>query len=146
MFYFYRMKKVGISLVAVLFFSCAEKIDSNQLHSLNGYWQIAKVETAEGEEKEYKANENYDYFEYKNKSGFHKKVRWQLNGKFLTDDLQEEIKAVEVDDKLYLEFSSSFGKHKDRVIKISKKELVLEAENGNENYYTKVAVDGKTTK
>lgn len=146
MFYFYTMKKVGISLVAIVFFSCAPKVEINQLDALNGYWQIAKVETAEGEEKEYKANENYDYFEYKDKSGFHKKVRWQLNGKFLTDDLQEEIKVVEVDNKVYLEFSSSFGKHKDQVLKISEKELVLEAENGNDNYYTKVEVDGKTTK
>lgn len=146
MFYFYNMKKVLVSLLGVLFFSCAEKVEIKQLDHLNGYWQIAKVETADGEEKEYKANENYDYFEYKDKSGFHKKVRWQLNGKFLTDDLQDEVKVVEVDDEVYLEFSSSFGKHKDKVVKISEKELILEAENGNDNYYTKVEVDGKTTK
>lgn len=146
MFYFYTMKNVWISLLGLLFFACAEKVEVSQLNHLNGYWQIAKVETAEGEEKEYKANENYDYFEFKKSSGFHKKVRWQLNGKFLTDDLQENVKALEVNDEVYLEFSSSFGKHKDKVVKISEKELVLEAENGNENYYTKVEVNGKETK
>jgi hypothetical protein len=140
------MKRLLISLLSLFFFSCAEKVEVSQLNHLNGYWQIAKVETADGEEKEYKVNENYDYFEFKDKTGFHKKVRWQLNGKFLTDDLQENIKALEANEEVYLEFSSSFGKHKDKVVKISEKELVLEAENGNENYYTKVDVDGKTTK
>ncbi|WP_136668321.1 lipocalin family protein [Flavobacterium sp. H122] len=140
------MKRLLISLLGLFFFSCVEKVEVSELNHLNGYWQIAKVETAEGEEKEYKANENYDYFEFKNKTGFHKKVRWQPNGKFLTDDLQEQIQTVENKDGLYLEFSSSFGKHKDKVVKISDKELVLEAENGNENYYSKVDVNGETTK
>lgn len=140
------MKSIKYLLLSFVAFSCSEKIEMSQLNHLDGYWQIAKVETAEGEEKEYKVNENYDYFEFKDNSGFHKKVRWQPNGKFLTDDLQEKVKAVKTDEGVFLEFSSDFGKHKDKVVKISEKELVLEAENGNDNYYTKVDVNGETIK
>lgn len=140
------MKKIVLGLISIALFSCTKKVEVKELEQLNGYWQITKVETSEGEEKEYKVNENYDYFSWKTKQGVHKKVRWQPTGKFLVDDLQETVKTVEKEGDLYLKFTSSFGGHTDKVIKISKEELVLEAENGNENYYKKVEVDGKATK
>ena len=139
------MKKIIFGVISVVLFSCGKKVEVKELEQLNGYWQISKVETATGDEKEYKVNENYDYFSWKKEQGIHKKVRWQPTGKFLVDDLQETVKAEEKDGDLYLNFVSAFGKHKDKVVKISKDELVLEAENGNENYYTKVTIDGKAT-
>ena len=139
------MKKIVLGVISVILFSCGKKVEVKELEQLNGYWQISKVETTAGDEKEYKVNENYDYFSWKNEQGMHKKVRWQPTGKFLVDDLQETVKAEVKSGDLYLNFVSSFGKHKDKVVKISKDELVLEAENGNENYYTKVTIDGKTT-
>ncbi|AEW86298.1 hypothetical protein B0A78_08335 [Flavobacterium columnare NBRC 100251 = ATCC 23463] len=133
-------------LFVFLVISCTKKIELKELNKLNGYWQIEKVEVVEGEDKKYVINENYDYFEFTEKQGFHKKVRWQPTGKFLINDLQETIKGIEKEGEIYLEFSSKFGKHKDKLLKITDQEMILEAENGNENYYAKVMEDGKTIK
>ncbi|MFK7000412.1 lipocalin family protein [Flavobacterium oreochromis] len=140
------MKLLYSILLSFLLISCSEKIELKDLDKLNGYWQIAKVEVVEGEDKEYAINENYDYFKIKKHQGFHKKVRWQPTGKFLINDLEEAVKAIQKEGNIYLEFSSNFGKHTDKLIKVTDKEMVLEVENGNKNYYTKVMEDGKAIK
>ncbi|MFK7050038.1 MULTISPECIES: lipocalin family protein [Flavobacterium] len=136
----------NISFLVFLLISCSKKIELEELKKLNGYWQIEKVKVKEGENKEYTINENYDYIELNKEHGFHKKVRWQPTGKFLINDLQETIKVIKKEDEIYLEFSSKFGKHTDKLLKITDKEMILEVENGNENYYTKVMEDGKAIK
>ncbi|AMA48459.1 MULTISPECIES: hypothetical protein [Flavobacterium] len=138
------MRLTSNILLVFLLISCTKKIELKELNKLNGYWQIEKVKVVEGEDKKYEINENYDYFEVIENQGFHKKVRWQPTGKFLINDLQETIKGIEKEGKIYLEFSSKFGKHKDKLLKITDQEMILETENGNENYYTKVMKDGKT--
>ncbi|OWP83042.1 hypothetical protein BWK59_12635 [Flavobacterium davisii] len=135
-----------MSFLVFLLISCSKKIELEELKKLNGYWQIEKVKVKEGENKEYTINENYDYIELNKKHGFHKKVHWQPTGKFLINDLQETIKVIKKEDEIYLEFSSKFGKHTDKLLKITDKEMILEVENGNENYYTKVMEDGKAIK
>ena len=135
------MKRILAAVSFLIAFSCAEKVDIDQIEKINGYWQITKVEPVEGERKEYKVNENYEYFELKNKVGFHKKVRWQPMGTFLTDDLQEKMEAIEKGDKVQLKFSSKFGKHTEIVNQLSDSLLVLESENGSEFYYKKVNVN-----
>ena len=151
MCYFYGMKRLILIFTTLVCFSCSEKIDPASLKHLNGYWQIEKVATAEGDDKEYKANEDYEYFELKDKKGIHKKVRWQPTGKFLTDDLYENVTVTEKDGEVLLQFSSTFGKHTNKITKITETELVLESENENEFYYQKVDVSainpyGKATK
>ena len=151
MCYFYGMKRLLLYILVTITFSCSEKVDTASLKHLNGYWQIEKVVTAEGDDKEYKANEDYEYFELKDKKGIHKKVRWQPTGKFLTDDLYENVAVVEKDGGLQLQFISAFGKHTNKVTKITETELVLESENENQFYYQKVDVNtinhyGKATK
>lgn len=133
-------KKITLILCCIAF-SCAEKVDINQVEKINGYWQISKVEPIDGEKKEYKVNENYEYFELKNKVGFHKKVRWQPMGAFLVDDMQEKMEANQKEDKVQLKFSSKFGKHTEMVTQLTDSLLVLESENGSEFYYKKVNVN-----
>ncbi len=135
------MKKILLSILALALFSCSEKVDINKMEQMNGYWQIAKAETKDGEKKEYPINENYEYFEIKDKTGFHKKVRWQPMGKFLVDDLKEKMVASEKGGDVYLNFSSEFGKHIEKVKSISEKELVLEAEDESVFYYNKVNIN-----
>jgi len=135
------MNKKIIIVLSCIAFSCAEKVDINQIEKINGYWQISKVEPKEGEKKEYKVNENYEYFELKNKVGFHKKVRWQPMGTFLVDDLQEKIEASQKEEEVQLKFSSKFGKHTEMVRQLSDSVLVLASENGSEFYYKKVNIN-----
>lgn len=135
------MKKIAVIIVALVLFSCKEKVTLGQVDKIKGYWQITKVETAEGEKKEYPVNENYEYFDIKNATGFHKKVRWQPMGTFLVDDLQEKMTASEKEGQVVLSFSSEFGKHSEKVIELSDSLLVLESEEGADFHYKKVNVN-----
>ncbi|MCL9805736.1 lipocalin family protein [Flavobacterium amniphilum] len=135
------MKRTAVIMVALVVFSCKEKVKLGQIDKIKGYWQITKVETAKGDKKEYPVNENYEYFDIKNNSGFHKKVRWQPMGTFLVDDLQEKMTASEKDGQVVLDFSSDFGKHSEIVAELSDSLLVLESEEGANFHYKKVNVN-----
>lgn len=135
------MKKSIVVLAVFTIVSCAEKVDIRQIDKIKGYWQITKVETAEGEEKEYSVNENYEYFDIQSNVGFHKKVRWQPMGTFLVDDLQEKMVASVKENEVVLDFSSEFGKHTEKVIELTDSTLVLESEAGADFYYKKVNVN-----
>lgn len=140
MYYFYIMKNTWIVCVVFILFSCKENVSIATIEKINGYWQIEKVIPSEGEKKEYSVNENYEYFELKNKVGFHKKVRWQPMGTFLVDDLQEKVEVVSSKDAVVLRFSSPFGKHQEIVEELTDSLLVLESERGDAFYYKKVNV------
>ncbi len=135
------MKKSIVLLAVFTIVSCAEKVDIQHIDKIKGYWQITKVETADGEEKEYPVNENYEYFDIQNKVGFHKKVRWQPMGTFLVDDLQEKMVASVKEEEVVLDFSSEFGKHTEKVIELTDSTLVIESEAGADFYYKKVNVN-----
>lgn len=135
------MRKIIIILSVLSVFSCKEKVAIGNVAKIIGYWQITKVESVDGNEKEYPVNENYEYFDIKNNIGFHKKVRWQPMGTFLVDDLQEKMTATERDGILVLNFSSEFGKRTEKVIQLTDSLLVLESQEGAEFYYKKVNVN-----
>ncbi len=135
------MKKNIILLMCITVLSCKENAKITSIHKIKGYWQIIKVETPEGDEKDYPVNENYEYFDIKNNIGFHKKVRWQPMGTFLVDDLQEKMVASEKEGELVLDFSSNFGKHSENVLKLSDSLLVLESKEGANFYYKKVNIN-----
>ena len=65
------MKNTFWILVASLFFvACQQKIKPTDISKINGYWEIEKVVFEGGEDKEYRMNESYDYFQIdKNNKG-----------------------------------------------------------------------------
>lgn len=136
------MKNI-VLILFVVFYSCSQKVDASKIDLINGYWQIQKVEDGNGNEKEYKINEFYDYFEIKNKIGFHKKVQWQPTNKFLVNDAQDNIKIISKEDKVFLEFYSQFGKHIDELILISNDEMIIVSKEKVKFYYDKVIVNTK---
>jgi hypothetical protein len=136
------MKKIVLfSLLALI--SCSKKVEIASISKLNGYWQIQKVEDANGNKKDYPINEVYDYFEVKNNSGFHKKVTWQPDGTYLINDLQDEVKIIVKNDKVIVDFKSKFGNHIEELVAISENELVLKSKEEVSFYYTKVNQDKK---
>lgn len=134
------MKNI-VLLFCAIFISCNQKIDVSKIDIINGYWQIQKVEDGNGNEKDYKINEFYDYFEIKNNSGFHKKVQWQPTNKFLVNDAQDSLKIIVKNDKVFLEFYSKFGKHIDELTLLTEEEMILISKEKVKFYYEKVNVN-----
>lgn len=141
-----------ILFLSFLFISCQQKIKREDIFKINGYWEIEKVVFDQGEDKQYVVNESYDYFQIdKNNKGFRKKVMPQLNGTFMVNDSQEDVKVRFKDDKVFFDYKTPYAKWSEELIAISDKELVFENAEKKEYHYKKaeplnILGDGKKTK
>lgn len=146
------MKKIAlIAFVSILSTACNTKVNSSDIPKINGYWEIEKVIFSDGKTKEYTINESFDYFEVKNNIGIRKKVMPQLDGTFLVNDAFENVKINEVNEKQYINYSTSFSKWKEEVRSISDEKLILINDAKNEYHYKRAAPinitgDGKKAK
>lgn len=146
------MKKiVGIFIVLSLLISCQNKINSNELTKINGYWEIEKVVFDQGEEKKYTVNEYFDYFELNNRKGIRKKVKPQLNGTYLVNDSFENLSVRIENEKVYIDYSSDYSKWTEEIIAISDEKLVLRNTENTSYHYKKatainISSDGKKNK
>ena len=134
-------KKLILLFLISICFGCSQKVNISEINTINGYWQITKAVNTNGDNKDYPINEVYDYYEIKNKTGFHKKVTWQPDGTFLVNDLSEMIKISDSTEGVFIQFTSKFGKHTERLESISEKELVLETPDKAKLYFSKVVLN-----
>ena len=141
-----------ILVLSLLFLGCQQKIEPTDISKINGYWEIEKVVFDKGEDKDYKMNESYDFFEIdKNNMGIRKKVMPQLDGTFLVNDAYENVTVRFKDGKGFLDYSTPYSKWSEELIALSDKELVLRNEEKNEYHYKKTGPlnltgDGEKTK
>lgn len=146
------MKKAfKIVLFSLLFVGCQQKIQPTDIIKLNGYWEIEKVVFDKGEDKDYKMNESFDYFNITNNKGIRKKVMPQLNGTFLVNDAFEKVAIRFEKDKVYLDYATDYAKWSEELITLTDEELVLKNEEKKEYHYKKTGPinltgDGEKTK
>lgn len=143
---------VGFLLVSFFFISCQQMIKPEDISKINGYWEIEKVVFDQGDDKQYVVNESYDYFQInKENKGFRKKVMPQLNGTFIVNDSQEDVKVRFKDDKVFFDYNTPYAKWSEELIAISDKELVFKNAEKKEYHYKKaeplnILDNGKKTK
>ena len=143
---------VTIVLFSFLLVGCKQQIQSTDIPNINGYWEIEKVVFDEGENKEYSANQNYDYFQIdKNNQEIRKKVAPQLDGTFLVDDSFEKVRIRFQDDKAFLDYVTPYMKYTEEIIALTADELVVLNAQKKEYHYKKATAinilgDGKKTK
>src|SRR5690606_879468 len=88
----------------------------------------------DGKEVDFKMNTIYDYFEIdQNDRGIYKKVTPQIDGTFLTDDFQEEVKVIAKEKDFYIQFFTQFDTIEVRLEKLTDKQLIYE--NQDEKTY-----------
>jgi len=132
------MKICSALIVFSLFLtSCQTKISKEDIALLNGYWQIEKVVTANGEQKDYQANTSYDFFEIANDKGFRAKVMPQLDGSFITNNLKEEVSVTHEKEGTFLNYVTEYAKWREQVKTITEDELVVENAQNIEYHYKK---------
>jgi hypothetical protein len=146
------MKKIISISLLLLISACHPKVTPNDINNLNGYWEIEKVVFDKGEDKEYGANQNYDYFQMdKKKQGIRKKVAPQLDGTFLVDDTFEKVRVRFQDNKAYLDYATPYMKYTEEIISLTADELVVKNGQKKEYHYKKATAinildDGKKVK
>ena len=133
------MKRILLLIVLVSVLSCKQKITEADISNLNGYWEIEKVELPDGDKKEYKVNETIDFFKIEANKGFRKKVMPQLDGTYLTNDIQEDVVVVIKDGDASLQYKTTYASWKEEIIELTKDKLVVKNQQEIEYYYKRPA-------
>ncbi len=140
--YFYIMKtRLSLLIIIYIFIGCSKKVDLAKIDTINGYWQINKVEDENGNKKEYPINEVYDFYKLKNTTGIHKKVTWQLDNTFLVNDLEDKVSIFEKKEKIYISFTSKYGNHIEELKSLSEEEMILISTEKIKYFYNKVVLN-----
>ena len=129
------MKKILFLIVLGSVLSCKQKITDADISNLNGYWEIEKVELPDGDKKEYKVNETIDFFKIEANKGFRKKVMPQLDGTYLTNDIQEDIVIAVKDGDATIQYKTTYASWKEEIIELTKDKLVVKNEQDLEYHY-----------
>ena len=129
------MERILLLIVLVSVLSCKQKITDADISNLNGYWEIEKVELPDGDKKEYKVNEPIDFFKIDGNKGFRKKVMPQLDGTYLTNDIQEDIVIAVKDGDATIQYKTTYASWKEEIIELTKDKLVVKNEQDLEYHY-----------
>ena len=133
------MKRILLLIVLLSVLSCKQDISEADISNLNGYWEIEKVELPDGDKKEYKVNETIDFFKIEANKGFRKKVMPQLDGTYLTNDIQEDVVVVVKDGNASLQYKTTYASWNEEIIELTKDKLVVKNQQEIEYYYKRPA-------
>lgn len=126
-----NIKPLAILLIVSFFLSsCNSSPNLDALPFLNGYWEIASVETDKGKEIEYKFNETVDYFELTAKNGVRTKVKPKLDGTFIKTNDAEGFTAKMQDDKLTLIYKTTWDTWSETILYLNDSKLVTQNDQG----------------
>lgn len=137
------MKKSIFLISFFVFFSCKQAISDTDISKINGYWEIEKVILASGEKKEYKVNETIDYFELRQGQldkkwfGFRKKVTPQFDGKYLVNDVVENIILSTENASCYINYKTKYQSWKEEIIELQDSTMVLKSKENAVYHYRK---------
>ena len=146
------MKKVvGFFVLILVFLACKQNIKTEDVALLNGYWEVKKVVFDSIEDKEYRMNEVYDYFNIVKDKGIRKKVMPQLDGTFLVNDVEEKVAVRYEDDRVFIDYTTPYMKWSEEIIALTNEELVLLNKDKTEYHYKRATAinlmgDGKEIK
>ena len=115
--------------------SCKEVVKEADIQNLNGYWEIEKVILPDGDDKEYKTNETYDFFELKDKFGTRQKGMQQFDGSFLTNNVSENFSIVFKDGNCFINYKTDFANWEEEILVLTKEKLVVKNNNNLEYHY-----------
>lgn len=129
------MKKIVGFLVLVILMSCKQTITDADLQHLNGYWEIEKVILPNGEKKEYKVNETIDFFKITKSNGFRTKVMPQIDGTYLTNNIQETVKVDLIDGTASIHYKTTYASWHEDIITLTKDQFVVRNQQDLEYHY-----------
>ena len=133
------MKKyILLPIIALSVLSCSKSVSKQDLTNLNGFWEISKVETQDGEEVDYKINLTVDNFQLDTislNSGTRKKGMPQLDGTYLTNDIIENFSVTDSAGIIKLNYKTNYANWSEQVLKITPNEFVVKNQNDVTYFY-----------
>lgn len=128
------MQLILICFIACIFKSCIKLID-NDLKLINGYWEIVSVSFKD--EKFYFKNKSnlIDFYSLTSiKYGYKKKIELTIAGKYMGSKDISEFNFITENGSLFLHFKTPFNTWKERIISLTKDQLILEQNNKTYKY------------
>lgn len=119
------MKQLCSFLIVLLFISCGQKVEQEDLNHLEGYWEISEVEFPSGEKKQYEMSATVDYFKVSDMSGYRKKVQPLANSKYITSDDAENFRLELRQDTYIIMYRNEMSEWEEVIESLSDTELIL---------------------
>lgn len=129
--------KIILGLFYLSILSCKSDVKPENLDQLNGFWEIEKVQMADGSIKEFKINESLDFIKYDNMNGSRNKVIPQLDGGLLSNNLSENFTVVNKENIFWFNYKTEHASWEEELIKLTKEELVVKNSNDLTYFYKK---------
>lgn len=127
------MKLLTFILLFSFITSCT-KNPNEYLEFVHGYWEIESVVFADGKKRNYSYNETIDFIGITDSlTGFRKKLKPGLDGKFTTTKAIENLKIIIEKDSLNVYYSTPFDTWKETILYADS--VSLKVINANKNVY-----------
>jgi len=114
------MFRFSLFFIILFFISCANSVSKENLHQLNGYWEIASVEFPDGQKKTYTVNPTVDYIEVKNMQGFKKKMQPKFDGTYNTSNDAEPFTIIEKEGVFLISHKNNLSVWEEQLTKLEK--------------------------
>ncbi|MBW1294526.1 hypothetical protein [Aquimarina litoralis] len=129
------MFKNSLYLFILVFVSCAKQDPEETISFISGYWEIEKVITVEGIEKQYNFNQTIDFFEVTDKKGIRKKLQPQLSGNFISTKDSEFFTISIENDSIWMYYKTPLSTWKEALILAKENQMIIQNESGNRYFY-----------
>ncbi len=124
-------------LIILSLSACEQNVQKADLIWLDGYWEIERVEFADGQSKEYTISTTVDYISYKDGEGYRKKVQPRLDGTFQTSDDAESFRIVEKKGKFIMWYANDLSEWEEEIVALNSERLVVAGKEGVRYHYKK---------
>ena len=132
------MRYLAVIFSFFVFFSCKDRIKTDHLRYLNGYWEIEKVVMPDNSVKEYQGNTIYEYIEISDNKGFRKKVYPKMLGGFQTNDDSEFLELVQDEQGWKIIYTNEKLQWIEFLQSLSEDKFSIKNEEGIKYFYKKV--------
>jgi len=113
------MKHILPILLIVWFWSCNDSsINKEDLHHLNGYWEISEVEFPDGSIKEYGINPTIDFIQLQEDKGYRKKMKPQFDGTYDTSKDVEDFEVSHDNETFALRYKNEFSEWEEKLVQL----------------------------
>jgi len=123
-------------LILYLFcYACTTGSTKINTKHIEGYWEIEQVQLADGSKKEYKFNQNIDFFTLKDSLGIRKKLMPKLDGGFITSINSERFSLKLENDSLNIYYKTELANWKETIIDLKENQMKVINQMGNVYIY-----------
>tara|TARA_Y100001980_G_C14397012_1_gene194396 strand:+ start:320 stop:736 length:417 start_codon:yes stop_codon:yes gene_type:complete len=119
---------------------CISNSSKINLELLNGYWKINFITQKNETFRPDGLAKLVDHYSVQNKNGIRKKAQPLIENKFIVTEDESPFKIVNKENDYFIEFETKWYKWREKIIKLSESELILEHQE-KKYHYTRFSYD-----